>query len=134
MAYGFASELAARHIGKGNRVVLWGPNSAAWAAAFFACAYRGAIAVPMDDAASDDFALRVFEQVGAKLLVCSRNHSQPGLPAVLLEDLHQGAGDRTIKAEKASATDPLQIVFTSGATGEPKGVVITHGNVQGNVS
>ncbi len=134
MAFGFAAELAVRGIGKGDRVVLWGPNSAAWVAAFFACAHRGAIAAPMDDTAANDFALRVFREVRAKLLVCSRGHLQPELPCVLLEDLHLGASDRGTEPEQVSQEDPLQIVFTSGTTGDPKGVVITHGNVRGNVA
>src|SRR3984957_18455603 len=80
LSYRFARELSARGIHKGDRVVLWGPNSAAWVAAFFGCANRGVIAVPMDDAASADFAIRVFQQVQARLLVCSRDHAQPRLP------------------------------------------------------
>src|SRR5437762_2460865 len=121
MAHGFAAELATKRIHKGDRVVLWGPNSAAWVAAFFACAYCGVIAVPMDGAASPDFALRVVQNVDAKLLVCSRSHAQPGLPTFLLEDLHQRASDRTCEPANVSSEDPLQIVFTSGTTGDPKG-------------
>ena len=49
LAFRFARELASRGIGKGDRVVVWGPNSAAWVAVFLACANRGVIAVPMDD-------------------------------------------------------------------------------------
>src|SRR5215469_9505779 len=75
-AYRFARELNARGIGKGDRVAIWGPNSAAWVSAFFGCANRGVIAVPMDDAASPDFVQRVFQEVGAKLLVCSREHAR----------------------------------------------------------
>src|SRR5215471_19519299 len=71
LAYGFAAELESRGIRKGDRVMLWGPNSAAWVAAFFGCAYRGVIAVPMDDSATEDFAFRVFHHVEPKLLVCS---------------------------------------------------------------
>ena len=59
-AFRFARELTARQVHKGDRVMLWGPNSAAWVAAFLGCANRGVIAVPMDHAASPDFALRVF--------------------------------------------------------------------------
>ena len=70
LAFRFARELTASGIHKGDRVVLWGPNSAAWVAAFLGCANRGVIAVPMDDAASPDFAIRVFQQVQARLLVC----------------------------------------------------------------
>src|ERR1051326_766255 len=87
MAYGFANELASREIHKGDRVMLWGANSAAWVAAFFGCASRGVIAVPMDDAASTEFALRVFKHVEAKLLVCSCDHSRPEMPALLLESM-----------------------------------------------
>src|SRR5690242_9310807 len=78
MAYGFAAELEARCIHKGDRIMLWGANSAAWVAAFFGCAYRGVIAVPMDDAATPDFAERVFRHVGAKLLVRPREHALHG--------------------------------------------------------
>ena len=136
-AYRFGRELNARRIRKGDRVMLWGTNSAAWVAAFFACAQRGVIAVPMDDAASPDFALRVFHQVNAQLLVCSRAHAQPGLKSLILEELR----DRTqhhsrvaLEPEKIHAEDALEIVFTSGTTAEPKGVVITHGNVLANVA
>ena len=40
LSYRFARELSARGIHKGDRVVLWGPNSAAWVAVFFGCANR----------------------------------------------------------------------------------------------
>ena len=74
MAAGFAAKLDARGIAKGERVMLWGENCAEWVAAFFGCALRGVIVVPMDDVAAADFAMRVFQQVSAKLLVGSRRH------------------------------------------------------------
>src|SRR6266568_2559609 len=94
-AFRFARELTARGIRKGDRIVLWGPNSAAWVAAFFGCANRGVIAVPMDHATSADFALRVFQQVDARLLVCSRGHAQPGLPVLLLEEFEASLHERS---------------------------------------
>jgi long-chain acyl-CoA synthetase len=137
MAFRFARELNARGIRKGDRVLLWGPNSAAWAAAFFGCANRGVIAVPMDHAASAEFAQRVFQQVQAKLLVCSRDHARPELPTFFFEDFPvalQAHSAQALNPENISREDPLQIVFTSGTTAEPKGVVITHGNVLANVA
>src|SRR5262249_60884318 len=82
----FARELEARQIRKGDRIMLWGPNSAAWVAAFLGSANRGVIAVPMDHAAAPEFALRVYQQVNAKLLVCSREQAQAGLPAIIFEE------------------------------------------------
>ena len=136
-AYRFARELSAHGIHKGDRVMLWGPNSAGWVAAFFACAHRGVVAVPMDDGAAPDFARRVYGQVNARLLVCSRQHAQPDLPCIFLDDLRETLKQHSpasIPPETVRQHDPLEIIFTSGTTAEPKGVVITHGNVLANVA
>ena len=141
MAFRFSRELAQRGISKGDRVMLWGANSAEWVAAFYGCAATGAVVVPMDDAASSDFAMRVLRQVDAKLLVCSRQHCcetvGTGVPTLAFEDLHPSVAHQPASSMKACALTPndvLQIVFTSGTTAEPKGVVITHGNVLANIS
>ena len=136
-AYRFARELSARKIRKGDRVVLWGPNSAAWVAAFFGCAHRGVIVVPMDHVSSPDFVRRVFQQVNARLLVCSRDHAQLGLPSLFFEEFHESLGHQSpapFAPENITREDALEIVFTSGTTAEPKGVVITHGNMLANIA
>ena len=137
-SYQFAHELNARRIGKGDRVLLWAPNSAEWVAVFFGCVLQGVIVVPMDDAAAPDFALRVTEQVGAKLGVCSREHATKfSLPTIVLEDLPELVGRHSSAVFPSAAIEPqdtLEIIFTSGTTAEPKGVVITHGNVLTNVA
>jgi long-chain acyl-CoA synthetase len=136
-AFRFARELNVRQILKGERVVLWGPNSTSWVAAFLGCANRGVIAVPMDDAASPDFVVRVFRQVNARLLVCSCDHARPGLPTLFFEDFQSALSAHSpaaLASENVSSDDPLEIVFTSGTTAEPKGVVISHGNVLANVA
>jgi long-chain acyl-CoA synthetase len=144
MAVQFSGELEARGIGKGERVMLWGENCAEWVAAFFGCAMRGVVVVPMDDGASADFAGRVSRQVEAKLWVCSRKHAAEipasSVPVVILEDVKipaQAELGRGTLGERCAAVgrdDTLQIVFTSGTTAEPKGVVITHGNVLANIA
>jgi long-chain acyl-CoA synthetase len=141
MASWFCRELKARGIGKGERVMLWGENCAEWVAAFFGCALRGVVVVPMDDGAAGDFAARVAGQVEARLWVCSRKHAgelgEVAVPYVGLEDFSQRAGGTPALLSDSQVAigreDILQIVFTSGTTAEPKGVVITHGNVLANI-
>src|SRR5580698_977454 len=141
MAFGFCRDLETRRIGKGERVMLWGENCAEWVAAFFGCAMCGAVVVPMDNGASADFAVRVSAQVEARLWVCSRHHvpdlagQATVVPVLLLEDLSKGAGHSSAAPNVVvGREDVLQIVFTSGTTAEPKGVIITHGNVLANIA
>jgi long-chain acyl-CoA synthetase len=136
-SFRFARELEALGIGKGDRVLLWGPNSAEWVAVFFGCALRGVIVVPIDEAGAADFAQRVYQQVDGKLLVCSREHALPPIPALALEDLQEILAVRSslpYASTEIGPSDILEIVFTSGTTAEPKGVVITHSNVLGNIA
>ena len=145
MAVWFGGELEARGIGKGERVMLWGENCAQWVSVFFGCVLRGVVMVPMDDGASTDFAGRVARQVEARLWVCSRRHAAEsvavGTPMIVLEEVKiptsrkrgETWGTRGLSGAGVGREDILQIVFTSGTTAEPKGVVITHGNVLANI-
>ena len=137
MAERFAGELEARNIVKGDRVMVWGQNSAAWVAAFFGCALRGVAVVPMDDRASMDFAMRVAEKVKAKLLVGSEQRTREcanTLPIFSFEEVAMRKHSPAVQDVQVGPNDVLQIVFTSGTTAEPKGVVITHGNVLANIA
>jgi long-chain acyl-CoA synthetase len=140
----FARELEARGIRKGERVMLWGENCAEWVVAFFGCALLGAVVVPMDSGAVPSFTVRVFHQVDARLMVCARRHApvptggnNVAIPFLILEDLSETLATRSaapISHSDVSPKDILQIVFTSGSTAEPKGVVITHANVLSNIA
>src|ERR1700692_2487169 len=143
-AYQFARELQARSLGKGDAVLLWSPNCAEWVAAFLGCALCGVVAVPVDDGASPDFASRISAQVSARLVLCSRERAAVfertatagGIsvidPVDLVSTISKHSGER-FRPVQIQASDPLEIVFTSGTTAEPKGVVITHANVIGNI-
>jgi long-chain acyl-CoA synthetase len=137
-AYQFARELQARELKKGDRLMLWGENCAEWVIAFLGSALCGVVVVPMDNAGAADFALRVHAQIDSKLLVCARGHvsAAPSVPTIVLQDLPEVlARHASLSYQPATVgrDDPLEIVFTSGTTAEPKGVVISHGNVLSNI-
>jgi len=133
LARRFAAELECRDIRKGDRVLLWGENRAEWVAAFFGCILRGVLPVPIDMAGSPDFARRVAQDVSPKLVTGSReklNSLGRACPALSFGDFERLLSTRTADTIGGLAEgDALQIVFTSGTTGEPKGIVHTHRNV-----
>ena len=135
-AYRFAHAIEARGIGRGAKVVIWGENCAEWIVAFFGCLLRGAIVVPIDKIAAPDFAARVAQQVDAKLCVGSAQNTIPGVAHFDLETLREQlvkVSDAPLVVAGVGRDDIVQIVFTSGTTAEPRGVVITHGNILANL-
>src|SRR5215471_1736216 len=139
IAYRFARELQSRQINKGEVVLLWAANSAEWVATFLGCALWGVIIVPLDDGASPDFVQRVAAQTKPKLVVCPPERASffDDVPAIDPQQLssvvahHSPAWFRPVTIQPSG---PLEIVFTSGTTAEPRGVVISHANVVGNIS
>ena len=128
----FAAEFARRGIASGDRILLWGQNSAQWIAAFYGCVLRGILVVPLDAAGDPRFAQRVIAETSPRLLVGDPLLLQKLLPsdvpALALDARDLPAPDYAPIPGLNRAT-PLQIVFTSGTTSEPKGIVHTHGNV-----
>jgi long-chain acyl-CoA synthetase len=124
-----------RGLQPGDRVLLWGNNSVEWVAAFFGCILRGIVAVPLDAAGSLEFAQRVVAEVRPRLVVGDLALLQglnldPAIPMLGFAGLAANlpAPDYS-PAPGLSRDTPLQIIFTSGTTAEPKGIVHTHGNV-----
>jgi len=142
-ARGFAARLASDGIGKGDKVILWGENRPEWIVCYWGCVISGVIVVPVDYRASAAFLTKVARIVTARAIVVGEDVSCDGgakvppspLPSCSIwqfRDLDWTA-NAAMPTVDISPDDVAQIVFTSGATAEPKGVVIKHRNILANV-
>lgn len=134
----FAQRMADRGIVPGDRVVLWGANCAEWVAAFWGCLGSGAVAVPLDRASTADFVRKVGSETDARLLFHSRDLQPPqgAAPTLLLEIPSDGIPEFAAASGPMSgmaADAPAEIIFTSGTTSDPRGVVLTHRNLLANL-
>ncbi len=143
-ARAFALRLAGLGLRKGDKVLFWSENRPEWVVAFWGCILNGIVVVPIDYRASADFLRRVSRIVDAKLILVGQDVHFPAPPGALpiwrLHELDWDAlPEATDSAGRRSAPPPLtkddvaEIIFTSGATADPKGVVITHRNVLANI-
>ncbi|MCP4711573.1 MAG: long-chain fatty acid--CoA ligase, partial [Planctomycetes bacterium] len=123
---------------RGDRVLIWASNRPEWGVVFSACALSGVVLVPLDARNTEDFAVRVGRETEAKLIVRSRVRRDPGLPipTVFIEDLFEFLKTYAPAeiTDQIKPDDPLEILYTSGTTGNPKGVVLTHRNITANLN
>ncbi|MFD1814847.1 AMP-binding protein [Rhodococcus gannanensis] len=157
---GLAAALLARGLGKGDRVGIWAPNCAEWTMVQYATAKVGAILVNINPAYRSHELQYVLEQAGIRTLVSAAafktsdyaamiEEVRPNCPALesvillgsddwqalLTEGADALAADRgALAAAQASlsADDPINIQYTSGTTGFPKGATLSHHNILNN--
>lgn len=136
-ARNFAARLEQHGIGRGDRVLVWSENRPAWVAAFWGCVLRGVAVAPIEERHSLDFLQRVDAIVQPKAVLVGdavelRDPPGSGAPVWKLASL-DWTSELAFTEVPADPGDTVEILFTSGATAEPKGVVITHRNILANV-
>jgi long-chain acyl-CoA synthetase len=136
----FAERLSAAGLQKTDNVVVWSESRPEWIMAFWGCILDGIVVVPIDYRASPDFLVRVSGIVRAKLILVGEDVPSLGMavgaPVWKLHELDWQSGPEPGAHAAPVAIgrdDTAEIIFTSGATAEPKGVVITHRNVLANI-
>ncbi|WP_083577012.1 AMP-binding protein [Rhodococcus tukisamuensis] len=157
---GVAAGLLARGVGKGDRVGIWAPNCPEWTLIQYATAKIGAILVNINPAYRSHELQYVLEQAGIRLLVSATSFKTsdyaamietvrpqcPGLESVVLlgsedwralvaDGLAAQAADPSVLASAQAALssdDPINIQYTSGTTGFPKGATLSHHNILNN--
>lgn len=133
LACRFASYLVNLHIKRGDIILIWGPNMPEWVIALLGTLLAGVVAVPVSTHASRETVDEYIRQTKAKLLIRSKfvSDKERDFPRVIdMEDVVAIAGKTPkTKLPKMRAGDLAEILYTSGTTGDPSGVMLTHQNI-----
>ncbi len=134
LAVAFADRLRAEGVAPGDRVLFWSENRPEWVIALWGCLLEGVIAVPVDFRSSAKVVERIAAIVSAKALLIGDDLKPPsGLACPVWPMTLRTAAVKARPFPPAAPGDTAEILFTSGATGDPKGVIITHGNILANL-
>ena len=133
-----AAWLQSLGVAKGDRVVLCTSNKQAFLVAHLATLYAGAISLPLNPRFTREELRFFLSDSGARVAIVG-NEAKANVDALQSElpELHHVIADaavstlpkNTYRAPEMTADDPAMIVYSSGTTGWPKGVVHTHGNL-----
>jgi long-chain acyl-CoA synthetase len=133
----FAARLYETGLRKGDKVIFYAENRPEWIVAFWGCLLGGVIVVPIDYRASPDFLARVSRIVSSRVVLVGQDVAPLSDSAGAVWRMHEldwsAPSGFTPPPPAITRDDVAEIIFTSGATAEPKGVVITHKNVLANI-
>ncbi len=138
-AFAAAARLEAEGVAEGDRVLLVSEGRPEWGMAYFGGILAGAVMVPVDIDLSPKEIANIARTAGAKIAVGSpgqleRLSAEPDFHAAampfgtLFEAADRFEGASEVRPKRRRPEDPASIIFTSGTTGRPKGVVLTHQN------
>lgn len=125
-----AGAFAAAGIAKGDRAAIWAPNSAEWIIAAFGLLTAGGVLVPVNTRFKPTEASDIIRRSGAKLVLVEKGFlgldftAPPGVPVIDLKSDFLSSGSPLHRP--VGGGDVADIIFTSGTTGRPKGVMMTH--------
>ncbi|ORW64985.1 fatty acid--CoA ligase [Mycolicibacter senuensis] len=125
-----AGAFAAAGVAKGDRVAIWAPNSAEWIIAAFGLLTAGGVLVPVSTRFKTAEADDIIRRSGAKLVLVEKGFlgldfvAPPGVPVIDLKSDFLASGAPLQRA--VDGGDIADIIFTSGTTGRPKGVMMSH--------
>jgi long-chain acyl-CoA synthetase len=130
--YSFAGALQEMGFQKGDRLLVWSASRIDWMVAFLGAMFIGAIVVPLDVNSKEEFLSKIEQSTEAKYLITNQNQygglQQSHIPLIDIDALPQSTLDMAALPE-ITGDDLAEIVFTSGTTGQPKGVMLSHYNI-----
>ena len=131
-----AGFLDGKGIQKGDRLLIWSENRPEWIAVFWACIARGIEIVPVDFRFSSDLVRRIAVEARPKLMVFGNavDAREFQLPRISCDEISQLPKVSGLVPIEVSPNDVVEIVYTSGTTGEPRGIVHRHRNICANLT
>jgi len=143
---------------RGSRLAILADNHPRWVAAYLGIIASGCVAVPLDTALHAEQATKLLRDSGASAIFCDAKHLPVARPAVaelnlsmilmdpdrMAADSNQehwlatlpaifDSGSGAFKPAPANNDDLASLIYTSGTTSDPKGVMLTHANFLGEV-
>jgi len=136
----FSSLLDRAGIGKKDKIIIKAESGPPWIMAYIGCLMKGVTLIPLDLQSSRDFLKRVVDDAEPKMIIMSRDHEEElegiSVGSLFIEDLLDRVSSLPPYDHRKTAVgkdDVVEIIYTSGTTSAPKGVMLTYKNIEANL-